>query len=436
MERVVRRPDKLSGCVVPPADKSISHRALILNGVARGSATVTNLSSGGDVMATLRCLRALGVSVQCSTDSAGRVRHRVKGVGRYGLKEPGDVLNAGNSGTTVRLLAGLLSAQPFLSVFTGDRSLRSRPMDRVVTPLRMMGAQLWGRGGDSLAPLSIRGGPLHGIEYTLPMASAQVKSAILLAGLYARGETVVHQPALSRDHTERMLRAMGAEVSSRGLVLAIRPGELQAVDVSVPADMSAAACWLVAAICHPCAEISLPGVGLNPGRTGILEALSAMGARISIEERRGQGSEPVGDLVAQSSSLRGVEVGGELVPRVVDEIPLLAVAACFAEGTTVVRDASELRVKESDRIGTTVRELSRMGADIEERPDGMVIRGTGRLVGARCRSYGDHRLAMALGVAGLLAEGETVVRGAQAAAATYPSFWEDLQELAPAGGLG
>ena len=430
MERFVPHAKELAGCIAPSADKSISHRALILNCLARGKAVVSNLSTAKDVLATLRCLQALKVDIVRLEDGAGRVRYQVTGGGLYGLAEPDVVLNAGNSGTTMRLLTGVLAAQPFLSVFTGDRSLRSRPMARIVRPLKRMGALISGRSDDSFAPLSIRGGPLRGLEHTLPVASAQVKSALLLAGLYASGETVLHQPAPSRDHTERMLRAMGADLTEEGLTLAIRPGELRAVDVEVPGDVSAAACWLVAGACHQRACVRLPGVGLNPGRTGILEVLSEMGARIAIENRRDGEGEPVADLVVESSSLRAIEVGGALVPRMVDEIPLLAVAACFAEGTTVIRDAAELRVKESDRIRTTVVELSRMGANIEERPDGMVIHGTGGLVGARCRSHRDHRLAMALGVAGLLAEGETGVQGAEWAGVSYAGFWDDLNSVA------
>lgn len=268
----------------------------------------------------------------------------------------------------------------------------------------------------------------------MPVASAQVKSALLLAGLYAEGRTVLHQPARSRDHTERMLRAMGADLTEDGLDLVIKPCELGAVDVEVPADLSSAAFWLVAAACHPDAEVHLRGVGLNPGRTGILDALSQMGASISIEGRHQEGNEPVADLVARSSSLRSVEIGGDLIPRIQDELPLLAVAACFAEGITVVRDAEELRVKESDRIKATVTELSRLGARIEERPDGFVVQGTGHLRGDVCRSYGDHRLAMSLAVAGLLAEGETTVREAEAASVTYPTFWDDLKTLTSGGG--
>ena len=351
------------------------------------------------------------------------------------MSEPGDVLDAGNSGTSMRLLAGVLAAQPFFSALTGDASLRSRPMGRVVAPLRRMGATALGRQGGELAPLAIRGGDLRGIEYELPVASAQVKSCILLAGLAASGDTVLHQPALSRDHTERMVAAMGASVAADGLDLWLRPGPLTAIDVAVPGDISSAAFWMVAGLCHSEARALVRGGGLNPSRTGIVDALRMMGAGdgLRLVNERLEGGEPVADLLVTPGPLRGAEIGGDLIPRLLDEIPILAVAACFAEGETVIRDAGELRVKESDRIATTVGELARLGADIEAREDGMVIRGTGRLVGADCRSHGDHRLAMALAVCGLLAEGETRVHGAGDAAVSYPGFWGDLDLLANGG---
>lgn len=345
------------------------------------------------------------------------------------LQESSSVLDAANSGTTMRLMAGLLASQPFLSVLTGDPSLRSRPMGRVIQPLKLMGAKVMGRSNDTLAPLVIRGGHLKGIDYTLPVASAQVKSCLVLAGLRAGGKTSLRQPAPSRDHAERMLRNMGAEVEVKGLTLVIRPSRLTAIDVKVPGDISAAAFWLVAAACHPNAEIRLLSVGVNPTRTGILETLQAMGARIRREGERIEGGEPIADLVVESSSLEGIEVGGDLIPRVLDELSVLAVAACFAKGTTIIKDARELRVKESDRVWTTVRELSRLGACIEERPDGMVIHGTGRLRGGRCQSHGDHRLAMALGVAALLSDGETLVNGAHAVRVSYPQFWQHVELL-------
>ena len=346
------------------------------------------------------------------------------------LQEPAAVLDAGNSGTSMRLLAGLLATQPFLSVLTGDDSLRSRPMGRVVHPLKLMGANIFGRQDNTLAPLVIRGGALRGIEYTMPVASAQVKSAIILAGLLAEKETSIHQPSRTRDHTERMVKAMGGHVEEEGLTLRIQPGQLRTMDIQVPGDISAAAFWIVAALCHQDAELRLNDVGINPSRTGVLEVLGSMGAKITQENSRIRVGEPLADLVVRSNDLRGTEIGGDLIPGVIDEIPILAVAASFAKGTTVIKDARELRVKESDRIATTVGELSRLGADIEERSDGMVIHGTGKLQGARCRSHGDHRLAMALGIAGLLAEGETIVDGAQAADISYPQFWQHVENIA------
>ena len=421
MHQVVTPPATLRGTVTPPGDKSVSHRAAIFNTLAQGDALVENFCSGQDGESTLRCLRGLGAGI----DREGSTLRITGGA----LEEPSAVLDAGNSGTTMRLLTGVLAGQPFLSVLNGDRSLRSRPMDRVADPLRLMGAQVLGRKGGSLAPLTIRGGGLHGIEYQLPVASAQVKSALLLAGLYADGETVLEQPARSRDHTERMFGAMGVRVVEDGLLLRLRPGPLRAVDVTVPGDISSAAFWLVAGACHPDAEVRVHGVGTNPSRTGILDALKSMGADIHVENERTEGGEPVADLVARSSSLRATEIAGDLVPRLIDEVPVFALAACFAKGATVVRDAGELRVKESDRLRTTARELSRLGARIEELPDGLRITGGAQLQGAECRSYGDHRLAMTLGIAGLLASDATTIRGSQAATASYPSFWADLQRL-------
>ena len=412
-----------------PGDKSISHRSLLLNAMAQGTAHISGLSNGEDVMSTLDCLRRMGVEI---TEGRGSGEYTVVGRGPV-LEEPSDILDAGNSGTSMRLLSGLLAAQPFLSVLTGDSSLRSRPMRRIVHPLQQMGAQVMGRQNGSLAPLVIQGGSLSGIEYDLPVASAQVKSCIMLAGLSASGDTVIHQPALSRDHTERMVTAMGAAVEEDGLDLSIKPGELRAVDISVPGDISSAAFWIVAGLCHRDSRVLIRGVGLNPSRTGIIDALQAMGAGDSLQllNERTEGGEPVADLLVTSAELNGTEIGGDLIPRILDEVPILAVAACFAGGETVIRDAAELRVKESDRIATTVEELSRLGASIEAREDGMVIHGTGRLSGAECLSHGDHRLAMAMAVCGLLSDGEVKVHGAADASVSYPSFWEDLELLAP-----
>jgi 3-phosphoshikimate 1-carboxyvinyltransferase len=432
MRKTVRRPGKLRGTVAPPGDKSVSHRAAILNAIAMGDAVVENLQTGVDCLSTLRCLRALGVRIDWKAKgegSEGSVTVHVHGVGRSGLRESGNVLDAGNSGTTLRLLTGLLAAQPFFSVLTGDSSLRSRPMERVVEPLRAMGARVGGRAGGARPPLAIEGGRLRGIRHRLPVASAQVKSALALAALYAEGDTILEEPAASRDHTERMLRAMGGDVAGEGGRIRVGPlaGELSPLSLRVPGDISGAVFWMVAAAAHPDAELRLTGVGVNPSRSGIVDALGAMGADMSLEEKREWGCEPVADIVVRSSSLRGTVIEGTLIPRLIDEIPALAVAASLAEGETVIRDAGELRAKESDRIRTTVQELRRLGARIDERADGMVIQGVGSLRGGTCGSHGDHRLAMALAVAGLLADGETIVKGAEAASVSYPSFWDTLE---------
>ena len=428
VERIISRPASLKGEIAVPGDKSISHRALILNAMASGTARVTGLSNGEDVMSTMACLRGLGVEI---TEGAHPGEYHVTGRGPV-LQEPGDILDAGNSGTSMRLLSGLLATQPFMSVLTGDASLRTRPMRRIVDPLQRMGAQVLARQDGNLAPLVINGGSLSGIEYDLPVASAQVKSCIMLAGLAAEGDTLIHQPALSRDHTERMVSAMGVRVEEEGLDLFLQPGALRALDISVPGDISSAAFWIVAGLCHADSSVIVRSVGLNPSRTGILDALQAMGAGNSLQliNERIEGGEPVADVQVTPGQLRGTEIAGEMIPRLLDEVPILAVAACFAEGETVIRDAAELRVKESDRIATTVEELSRLGADIEAREDGMAIRGTGRLVGAACQSHGDHRLAMALAVCGLLAEGDITVQGASDASISYPPFWDDLATLA------
>ena len=427
MEQTVRSPERLAGSLAVPGDKSVSHRSLILNAIANGTATVTGISDGADVRSTAACLRAMGVSIE-PLDEPGSLR--VGGLGPN-LNEPADMLDAGNSGTSMRLLSGLLASQGFLSVLTGDGSLRTRPMGRIVQPLQQMGASIMGRHGDTLAPLAIRGGGLRSIEYEMPVASAQVKSCLMLAGLSAAGPTVLHQPALSRDHTERMMSAMGARVDTEGLALTLHPAELQAVNVAVPGDVSSAAFWMVAGLIHPNARVTITSVGLNPSRAGIIDALQMMGAgdSLRLENERVEGGEPVADVVASSASLRGIDLGGDIIPIMIDELPVLAVAACFAEGDTVIHDAAELRVKESDRIATTVSELTRLGGRLEPRDDGMVIHGVGRLAGADVESHGDHRIAMAMAVAGLAASGNTVVHDAEDASVSYPTFWEHLGSL-------
>lgn len=419
----------MSGEVIPPSDKSVSHRAILLNSIARGRATVSNLLLGNDCISTMTCLQALGARIQLDPSSPNTVR--IEGIADQGLHEADNVLDAGNSGTTIRLLTGLLAVQPFLSIITGDSSLRSRPMGRVIHPLRLMGANIWGKGNDSLAPLAIKGGKLHGITYPTPVASAQLKSALLIAALFSTGETTIREPAESRDHTELMLQAMGARLEKKGCEITLHPlsAPLKAIDLDIPGDISAAACWLVAGAIHPNASIIIRGVGINPTRTGIIDVLLQMGAKLKIENRRWQGSEPVADLLIESSELKGTHIGGEIIPRTIDELPLVALAACIASGTTIIRDAAELRVKESDRISTTIEELSKLGAQIEERPDGMIIHGGRRLQGAECSSHDDHRLAMLTAIAGMAASGETVLHNAEAVDISYPDFWQNMERF-------
>ena len=432
MRQVISAPSRIDGVAAPPGDKSISHRAALLNVMARGTAHVSNFCAGDDRTSMLRCLSGLGASIErkspcpsCHADEC----FVIEGRGPDGLSEPTDVLDAGNSGTTLRLVAGLLATRPFFTVITGDSSLRGRPMDRIVRPLTEMGATLMGRQETSQAPLAIQGGDLQGIDYLLPNASAQVKSCILIAGMCADGVTTVRQPAVSRDHTERMMGAMGADVVVDELAVSVRRSELSPLDTRVPGDISSAAFWLVAGCSHPNARITVREVGINPTRTGVLDVLQAMGANIKLDAIRDEAGEPSADMVVQSSRLEGIEISGDIIPRVIDELPVLALAACFAKGTTVIKEAQELRVKESDRIRATVQTLSKLGARIEERPDGMVIEGGASLTGAECESYGDHRIAMTVGIAGLLAKGKVTIDGAESANASYPEFWSTLHQL-------
>jgi 3-phosphoshikimate 1-carboxyvinyltransferase len=427
--RTIKRYPRLEGEVVLPGDKSISHRAVILNSLAKGEAEIDNFAPGGDCLSTVRCLKALGVKID-RKGSRNSATLLVSGTGKDGLKEASNVIDAQNSATTMRLLGGLLASQPFLSIITGDASLRNRPMGRLIEPLRLMGAEVWGRGRDSFAPLVIKGKTLRGIDFTLPVPSAQIKSAILLAGLFARGNTVLHQRILSRDHTERMLKQMGANLRSQGNSISLLPlsNPLVPINLRIPGDISSAAYFLVAAAIHPNARIVIRGCGINPTRTGIIDILLAMGARLKIDNERLEAGEPLADIVVESSKLTGIEVGGDIIPRLIDEIPVLAVAGCVAKGKTVIKDAGELRVKESDRIATVASELSRLGAKIEPLPDGMVIHGGRPLSGTEVDSHLDHRLAMSLAIAGLVAKGETTIKHAQVAQVSYPAFWQTLQQ--------
>lgn len=425
MELRINPARTLKGSVAVPGDKSISHRALMLGAIAENVTVAENFLEGEDCLATLTCLRAMGVDVE--GPASGRLI--IHGRGLHGLLEPSTVLDAKNSGTTMRLLLGILAGQPFFSVITGDESLRRRPMGRVVKPLRAMGARVIGRKDGELAPLAVQGGELQPIEFTSPVASAQVKSAILLAGLYAPGETSVTEPAPSRDHTERMLEQFGARVMRSGLTVAVK-GEpaLKGTHIRVPGDISSAAFLMVAACIVPEAAVKITGVGLNPTRTGVLEVLQAMGARIEVEPGTA-GGEPYGDITVYSSELKGVEIGGDLIPRLIDEVPVLTVAAAYARGKTVIRDAAELKYKESNRLATMAAELSRLGAGVEEMPDGLIIHGGKPLYGTGLESHGDHRVAMALAVAGLAARGETVIGNADAVNVSYPGFAETIKQL-------
>ena len=428
--RTVRPCASLEGEVILPGDKSISHRAVILNGLAEGKARIDNFSPGEDCLATIKCLEKLGVKIVRSGLKNFPTLF-VSGMGEGGLKEAADVLDAMNSGTTIRLLGGLLSSQPFMSIITGDYSLRSRPMRRLIEPLRLMGAEIWGREMDSFAPLVIKGRKLKGIEYTLPVPSAQVKSAILLAGLFAEGSTILHQPIPSRDHTERLLKQMGVSVENDGNSVSIMPlnGPLHALDLRVPGDISSAAYFLVAGAIHPHAKIVVKDCGINPTRMGIIDVLIAMGANLKIENKRWEANEQLADIMIESSDLRGVEIGGDIIPRLIDEIPAIAVAGCIAKGRTVIKDAGELKVKESDRIATVAGELARLGAEIEQLSDGMVIHGGRLLSGTEVDSHSDHRLAMSLAIAGLVARGETAIKHAQVTQVSYPGFWQGLSMI-------
>jgi 3-phosphoshikimate 1-carboxyvinyltransferase len=419
----------LQGTITIPGDKSISHRALMLGAIATGETIIQGLLLGEDPRSTANCFRAMGAEIsELNTEQV-----IVKGTGLGNLQEPLDVLDAGNSGTTMRLMLGLLASSPDkFFVVTGDNSLRSRPMSRVVKPLQQMGANIWGRKDDTLAPLAVKGQQLKPIHYYSPIASAQVKSCILLAGLMTQGKTTVTEPALSRDHSERMLQAFGAQLDidpeTNSVTITGKP-ELRGQTVIVPGDISSAAFWLVAAAIVPGSELVITNVGVNPTRTGILEALAMMEADITQENQRIVAGEPVADLRVKHSQLKACTLEGSIIPRLIDEVPILAVAAAFAEGTTVIKDAAELRVKESDRLAVMAAELSKMGAKITELADGLEITGGNPLQGTEVDSYTDHRIAMSLAIAAVNARGTTTIHRAEAASISYPNFVSTLQTL-------
>ncbi len=427
MPTLIISPGPLVGHTIVPADKSITHRALLFGSIALGVTRIRNYLDSGDSRATLSAVRTLGIQV----DESQPGEWLVYGRGLHSLQEPEQVIDCVNSGTSARLLTGLLAGQNFHSVLVGSEQLRKRPMGRVVEPLKQMGADIAGREQGRLLPLSIRGKRLSGIDYDMPVASAQVKSCLLLAGLYSEGLTVVREPGPARDHTERMLMAMGAPITRRGPVITSEAPKqpLRPLDLTVPGDFSSAAFLLAAGVAVPGSAISISNVGVNPTRRGLLDLLVEMGADISMDNWSESGGESTGDLHARHSELRSVTIGGADIVTMIDELPVFAVIATQAQGETIVKDAAELRVKETDRIATTVAELRKLGAQIEETPDGFIVQGPTRLQGARVDSHGDHRLAMALAVAGLLAEGATAIEGAECIPDSFPGFERTLSRL-------
>lgn len=414
----------LHGTITVPGDKSISHRAVMLGALANGTTRITGFLMGEDCLSTIDCFRKMGTEIEVSDHEV-----IVRGSGLRGLHASDALLYTGNSGTTTRLLCGILAGQAFTTKLSGDASIEKRPMARVITPLREMGAQIEGTDGN-YCPLTVQpASTLHGITYALPVASAQLKSAILLAGLYANSPTTVIEPAPSRDHTERMLRAMGAQIQTDGNTITLTPPhDLTAVDITVPADISSAAFFLVAGAIVPGSVVTIRNVGVNPTRSGILDVLRDMGADITETNFRDNG-EPICDLTVKHSVLRGVSIGGEIIPRLIDELPVLAVAAAFATGETVIRDAQELKVKESNRIAAMVTELSKAGADVVETDDGMIIRGGKPLHGAVFDSYNDHRIAMSMAVCALACTSDSEIENPVVVAVSYPDFFDTLAQL-------
>lgn len=418
----------LRGEITIPGDKSISHRSIMFGSIAKGTTEITGFLQGADCLSTISCFQKMGVEIE---NLGSRVL--VHGNGLHGLKAPSQVLDCGNSGTTTRLISGILSAQSFDVTLTGDASIQKRPMKRIMTPLSQMGADIRSIRGNGCAPLAIHGQPLHGIHYNSPVASAQVKSAILLAGLYAEGETRVTEPYVSRNHSELMLNHFGANVRTEGATAIIQPArELYGCPVAVPGDISSAAFFLAAGLMVPGSEILIKNVGINPTRDGVIKVCQAMGGDLTLLNEKRDSGEPTADILVRHSSLHGTEIGGAIIPTLIDELPMLAAMACFAEGETLIKDAAELKVKESNRIDVMVRNLSAMGADVTEIEDGMIIRGGKPLHGAVIDSKLDHRIAMTFAVAGLCAEGETEILGAECVNISYPNFYQDLEKLASA----
>lgn len=418
---VIQKIKKAVGQIKVPSDKSISHRAVMLGSLANGVTEISGFLKGADCLSTIDCFRKMGIDIDINGENV-----TVHGNGLRGLKKPDEMLYTGNSGTTTRLLCGILAGQNFDTSITGDASIQKRPMGRVVKPLSMMGAKI----ENEYCPLYITGTKLHGIDYKMPVASAQVKTAIILAGLYADGETVIHEIEKSRDHTELMLSAMGADLTVDNLDITVKPtNDLTAVNVDVPGDISSAAFFLVLGAIMPNSQITVINVGINPTRTGIIDVLKDMGADITLENVHTSAGETVADITVRSSSLKGTTVGGDIIPRLIDELPIIAVAAVFADGQTVIKDAQELKVKETNRIRAVVDEFNKCGIDITETDDGMIINGGKSIHGADFKTYGDHRMAMSLTVLAQLADGESTLDDSDCACVSYPTFFDDFYKL-------
>ena len=418
---VIQKIKKAIGQIKVPGDKSISHRAVMLGSLANGVTEISGFLKGADCLSTIDCFRKMGIDIDINGENV-----TVHGNGLRGLLKPDEMLYTGNSGTTTRLLCGILAGQNFDTSITGDASIQKRPMGRVVQPLSMMGAKI----ENEYCPLYITGTKLHGIDYKMPVASAQVKTAIILAGLYADGETVIHEIEKSRDHTELMLSAMGADLTVDNLDITVKPtNDLTAVNVDVPGDISSAAFFLVLGAIMPNSQITVTNVGINPTRTGIINVLKDMGADITLENVHTSAGETVADITVRSSSLKGTTVGGDIIPRLIDELPIIAVAAVFADGQTVIKDAQELKVKETNRIRAVVDEFNKCGIDITETDDGMIINGGKSIHGADFKTYGDHRMAMSLTVLAQLADGESTLDDSDCACVSYPTFFDDFYKL-------
>lgn len=418
---VIQKIKKAVGQIKVPGDKSISHRAVMLGSLANGVTEISGFLKGADCLSTIDCFRKMEIDIDINGENV-----TVHGNGLRGLKKPDEMLYTGNSGTTTRLLCGILAGQNFDTSITGDASIQKRPMGRVVQPLSMMGAKI----ENEYCPLYITGTKLHGIDYKMPVASAQVKTAIILAGLYADGETVIHEIEKSRDHTELMLSAMGADLTVDNLDITVKPtNDLTAVNVDVPGDISSAAFFLVLGAIMPNSQITVTNVGINPTRTGIINVLKDMGADITLENVHTSAGETVADITVRSSSLKGTTVGGDIIPRLIDELPIIAVAAVFADGQTVIKDAQELKVKETNRIRAVVDEFNKCGIDITETDDGMIINGGKSIHGADFKTYGDHRMAMSLTVLAQLADGESTLDDSDCACVSYPTFFDDFYKL-------